>query len=352
MGLPEVKISFSTKSTNAIKRSAQGVVLLILEDLTSSVVNTITEFKDMTAVIPTDWTTKNLELIEQTFMGSPSKIICVRKVPETSVMETLKSLQSKRFNYLAMPSASDEDMATIATWIKSRRTDDKTVKAVLSNQAADHEAIVNFTTNNILVGEKTFSASDYTGRIAGILAGVPFTQSATYYVLNEVTGIESKEDANAAIDGGELILIDDGEKIKIGRGVNSLVTLKEEQGNQWKKIKIMEIFDMIKDDIRDTFNNSYVGKVPNIYDNQVLFITEVNNYFKNLEEEQILDNKANNSAWIDVVAQRKAWKEIGSVNADLEDDKLKEMSFESSVFLSGSIKAVDATEDLKFNIAS
>lgn len=355
MGLPEVKITFSSKANTAIKRSEQGIVLLVLEDTTSSVLNTVVEYKTFEEVVKTDWTTENYDFIEKTFLGSPAKVMIVRRgvALENPIADVLAKVKNKRFNYLAVPGATTEEATAITTWVKARRdTDDKTLKAVLANQAADHEGIINFTTGKIKVGEKEYTTAQYTPRIAGILAGIPFTESATYYVLDEVTEIEEKDDPNAAIDAGELILVDDGEKIKIGRGVNSLTTLNGGKNAEWQKIKIVEIFDMIKDDIRDTFNNKYVGKVPNIYDNQLLFITEVNNYFKTLEDEQILDNRSENTAQIDIEALRAAWKEVGSPFADLDDDKLKEKSFGSVVFLSGAIKAVDATEDLQFKITS
>ena len=355
MGLPEVKITFTSKANTAMQRSAQGVVMLVLEDTTSSVAATITEYKTFESVVEKDWTPENYDLIEKTFMGSPSKVMIVRRgeVAENPISGVLPKIKNKRFNYLAVPGAEEEEATAIKTFILERRDkEDKTVKAVLADTAADHEGIINFTTATLKVGEKSYTGSQYTARIAGILAGVPFTESATYYVLPEVTEIEEKEDPNAAIDAGELILVDDGEKIKIGRAVNSLTTLEGGKNAEWQKIKIVEIFDMIKDDVRDTFNNKYVGKVPNIYDNQLLFVIEVNNYFKQLADEQILDNRAENKATIDIEALRAAWKAIGSPYADLEDDKLKEMSFGSTVFLSGAIKPVDAIEDLQFKISS
>lgn len=355
MGLPEVKITFSSKANTALQRSEQGIVALILEDTTKSESGAIVEYKDFNSVVSTDWTTENVDLIEKTFLSSPSKVMILRRgvAAENPIDDVLEKLKNKRFNYLAVPGATTEESTKVATWIKKQRdTNDKTVKAVLANEKADHEGVVNFTTGKLKVGEKEYTAVQYTARIAGILASVPFTESATYYVLDEVTEIEEKDDPNAAIDAGELILVDDGEKIKIGRGVNSLTTLTDGKNAEWQKIKIVEIFDMVKDDIRDTFNDKYVGKVPNIYDNQLLFITEVNNYFKTLEDEQILDSRAENKATIDIEALRKAWKEAGSPYAELDDDKLKEMSYGSVVFLSGSIKAVDATEDLQFKISS
>lgn len=359
MGLPEINIEFKRKATNAIKRSAMGIVALILKDDTQTLDTVI--YNNVSELEASEWSPENADYIQKTFLGNPSKVIIERldsTVIDYSAVQA--RLNNKRFNYLAIPNISDEDATTIAAWIKTKRDDEKkTFKAVLPNQAADHEGIINVTTEDIVVDERTYSASEYTARIAGILAGLSFTQSATYYVLDEVKSVAEVEDADAAIDAGELILINDGEKIKIGRGVNSLVTIPEKdviseyiyKTEDFKKIKVLEVMDMVKDDIRDTFNDLYVGKVPNVYDNQVLFLTTVNTYFKDIADDDILDPNFNNHSTVNVEAQRKAWEKEGVDTTDWDEQKIKEMSFKSNVFVAGAIKIVDATEDLDFSIA-
>ena len=66
-----------------------------------------------------------------------------------------------------------------------------------------------------------------------------------------------------AIDGGEFILYHDGEKVKVGRGVNSLQTTTADRGEQCKKIKIVEAMDLMKRDITTTMQDSYIGKYAN-----------------------------------------------------------------------------------------
>lgn len=351
MPLPQIAIEFNTKAVSAIKRSAMGIVALVLKDdtpdFTSKVYNNIGDIE------PSDFTVANLDYLQKTFEGTPRKVIVeVLPASATGYTEALTRLGNKKWNYLAIPGISPADASTVASWIKSKRTNDKkTFKAVLPNSESDHEGIINFTTEGIVVGGKTYSASEYTCRIAGILAGLPFTRSATYFVLNEVESIIESETPSEDIDNGQLILINDGENIKIGRGVNSLTTTTIEKAEDFKKIKVLEVMDMITDDIRDTFNNSYVGKVPNTYDNQTLFFTSVNAYFKGLSGDDILDPSYPNIATVNVEAQRLAWEGIGTSTEDWDDLKVKNMSFKSNVFAGGNVKIVDAMEDLDFQIA-
>ncbi|WP_431811576.1 phage tail sheath subtilisin-like domain-containing protein [Lysinibacillus sp. FW12] len=351
MGLPQINIEFIGKAVTAIKRSQLGIVALVLKDDVQTA-DTVT-YKSIEEV-PTDgWSPGSLDYIHLAFMGTPSKII-IERLPTTATdyNAALTRLNNKRFNYLAVPGIEDKDTTNIATWIKTKRDiNKKTFKAVLPNSEADHEGIINFTTTGIKVGEKDYTTAEYTARIAGILAGLPFTRSSTYYELNEIDAITEIEDPDAAVDNGELILINDGENIKIGRGINSLTTTTGKKTEDFKSIRVMEVQDLIKDDIRTTFDKHYIGKHNNIYDNQVLFIRSINAYYDGLEGEEILDPNFDNKAEINVQKQRLAWEGIGQDTTDWDDQKVKEMSFKKNVFLASNIKIVDAIEDLDMDIA-
>lgn len=351
MGLPQMNVEFLGKAVTAIKRSQLGIVALILKDDVQTA-DTIT-YKSVEDVKTDQWTPENLDYIQKTFMGTPSKII-IERLPTTAgdYNAALTRLNNKRFNYLSIPGIVENDTTTIATWIKTKYDNlKKTFKAVLPNSKADHEAIINFTTSEIKVGEKEYTTAEYTARIAGILAGLPFTRSATYYELPEVDSIKEIEDPDAAVDNGELILINDGENIKIGRGVNSLTTTTGKKTEDFKSIRVIEVQNLIKDDIRATFEKHYIGKHNNIYDNQVLFIRSINAYYDGLEGEEILDPNFDNKAEINVQKQRLAWEGIGRDTSEWDDQKVKEMSFKKNVFLASNIKIVDAIEDLDMDIA-
>jgi hypothetical protein len=355
MGLPEVNINFSSLAVSAIQRSQRGIVALILVDSTKITFNSKV-YTSITEIDPLDWTAGNKAYIEQAFLGVPSKVIVERvSVPVgedvLSYNAALIRLSFKKWNYLAVPGIAGADIATVATQIKAwRDTDNRLYKAVLPNNVADHEGIVDFTTAGIVVGASTYSASQYTARIAGILAGLPLTRSATYYVLPEVDAITEHTTPDDDIDDGELILINDGEKIKIARGVNSLTTTTVSKGADFKKIKIIEGHDLVKEDITRTFNDEYVGKVNNNYDNQVLFIIATNAYLSGITGD-VLDPSAVNAVGVAIEAQRAAWLAQGTDVSGLSDQEIKEKSFGSKVFLAGPLKFSDAVEDLDFNIS-
>ena len=347
MGLPEIDIKFSTLAVSAIQRSQRGIVALILRDSTQT--EKLYEYRTVLDVDPADWTETNLQYIKDVFLGVPSRVIVVRGEGTENYNSELSILQNKRWNWLAIPGISTSDTSDVASWIKSMRASKKTFKIVLPNHTGDHEAIVNFTTEGIEVGENTYSASQYTARIAGILAGLGLDRSATYYELPEVEAITESADPNEDIDNGKLILIKQDGKVKIGRAVTSLTTTTVAKSKLFKKIKLVEGMDLIQEDITRTFNNEYVGKVNNSYDNQVLFITAVNAYLRGLEG-TVLDANHDNAVGVDIQAQRNAWEGIGTDTSEWSEQEVKEMSFQSNVFLAGNFKFLDAMEDLTMAI--
>lgn len=352
MGLPKINIEFKAKAQSAVSRSERGVVALILFDDGNDIVSEEYYGLDDPNFDEFAWSADNNKYIEMAFKGSPEKVIVARLDPAALGLDSaLAVLGNKKFNYLAVPEIASVDVEPLVSWLKSKREEDKrTFKIVLANHDADYEGVVNLTTEDIEVEDTTYSAQQYTSRIAGVLAGMPFTRSATFYVLDEIDSIKESSQPDSDIDNGQLIIINDGEKFKIGRGVNSLSTISEGKKEDFKKIRVVEVMDMIKDDIRSTFNDHYIGKVNNTYDNQVLFFATVNDYFELLESDDILDPYFDNKATLDVDAQKAALLTSGVKVDELSEQEIKEKSFKSNVFTKANIKIVDAMEDLDFGI--
>ncbi|AWZ50028.1 phage tail sheath protein (plasmid) [Clostridiaceae bacterium 14S0207] len=350
MGLPKIDIVFRSLAKSAIQRSSKGTVALILRDTKNLGIHYLESIKE----VPEGFTEENTEQITLAFKGGyniPNKIIlCVLK-DEQKIEEGMDMLEAELWDYLAVPCIKEEEKEKVATWIKGLRQDNCKVQAILPNIKADHEGIINLTTTNIKVKDKTYTNTQYCSRIAGILAGTPLNISCTYFVLNEVTDVPhiKKSEANKRIDAGELILINDGEKCKIGRGVNSLVTTREGISEDYKKIKIVSIMDMIDRDIRKTFEGNYTGKYPNSYENQVEFCMSITGYFEELEKAKILA-KGLNTSKVDIESMKLYWKKKGIDLSNAKPQDIEENTCGSNVFVKGKVKILDAMEDLEFNI--
>lgn len=348
MGLPKILIEFKTLAETFITRSERGIVAVILKD-NSNTTETHTYSKE-SEITKSHYTASNLAFLSLVFMGNPSKVIVERVSTDGDISTALERLKNKQWYYLTVPGVTEEEKEIVLQFIKEQRTQfHRTFKSVLPNCAADTEGIVNFVTDNIKVGTKTYTTAEYCARIAGILAGLPLNRSATYYVLPEVESITESETPDEDVDSGKLILINDGTKIKIARGVNSLTTFTDEKGQDFSKIKIIEAIDMIRDDVRTTFEDEFVGKVENSYDNKIVFIAAVNKYFKDLANRGVLYDKFENKAEIDINETREYLSKTKDVS-EWDDESIKTANTGTNVFVKSNIQIQDAIEDMKFGI--
>jgi hypothetical protein len=151
------------------------------------------------------------------------------------------------------------------------------------------------------------------------------------------------------VDEGKLVLYNDGERIVIARGVNSLVTVTEVETEDLKKIKINAIQDLIETDIYSTINQSYIGNYSNSYDNKCLLITAIKAYLKKLEATEGGKGylRADSSTIEINVAKQKLYLEgIGIDTSEMTEQEIKEANTGSNVFLKGTISILDAIEDV------
>lgn len=363
-GLPQVLIDFKTKGITAIKRSARGVVVLILKCESTDTSNKY-KISDVSEIPEGVFDEASTDLIKKCLDGTPLRIL-VYTLPKASVQAPkntqatlLKQLKHIRYNYIAAPTGTVQDQQDLASYIKAERNNSrKTVKAVVGGVAADFDGVINFCTEEIKVATgkntagkttyKTYTPIEYTARIAGILAGLALDRSATYYKLTEVESVKVYEDLNDRIDHGELHLFDeeDGEGVKIARACNSLQTFTTDKGEEFRKIKIVEGVDMVTDDIRDTFKKYYVGKYINDYDHKMLFVAAIMVYFGQLAG-NVLDSRAGNTVDIDFQFQKDYAIIKGEDVSKMTNMQIREYNTGSQIGLSGKVKFVDAMEDLK-----
>lgn len=351
MGLPEIIIDFKTKSSTAITRSSRGIVAMILKDDTDT--DTISYTYSSVINVDTDkFNSESYKYITQVFKSDIAKLIIQRITDENTLEKALGNLSKESFSYICYPTAESTDNEKITSWIREMRRKNKTYKAVLAKTQGDHEGIINYVSTCVDINGDTYTPDKYTSRIAGILASIPFTISSTYYNLNEIEDvINDNDDLDAEVDNGKLVLIKDDGVVKIGRGVNSLTTISITKGDELKKIRIIEIIDMIKDDIYKTVKDNYIGKVSNTYDNKMICISTINSYLGDLTKDGILGD-GDNRVDIDIDAHRSYLMSIGKTEEEvnqMDETNLRKCNVGSNLYLTGSIKPVDCIEDIKIN---
>ena len=381
LGMPSVNISFIEAGIEAIERSQRGIVALLLEESQDTIDKITKGYRNgekevaaeklplviyTTDDIPSIFTDANKDYITKCLMGykkSPYRVkIYLQAVNNANAKnadkfaESLKTLSTERWDYLAIPTIVTEQLESVATWLKTNRENKfKRSKVVLPVYAGDYEGIINFANTTITTAAKTYTGAQYTPRIAGLIAGTPMTISATYAPLSEVIDCDkhSVDENDEKVNRGEFFVWFDGEKFKMSRAMNSLVTTTQGKLEAYQTIKSVDIMDMIYDDIKKTAQDSYIGKYTNDYDNKQLLITAIYGYMRELENGRLLQRDYTKID-IDTEAVKTYQLKHGLYTkeqlADMSELELKKLDTKKIVFLTASIKILDAMEDIKLPI--
>ena len=361
IGMPELDIVFQGLGVSAVARGSKGVAVLIIKDDTDDSF-TFAEYRslaDLTSTELAKYSATNQQYIKDCLEGTPLKIIVARMDIAGNFTDLLAVIRGKapRNCWIGLAEGVAEDQEALLSWVKSENTTNKKrYKALVYKVAgADSRHVVNLKNDELTL---TDERGEVTGEKAvayllGVLAGLPFTMSIVGKSLGKLSTVLEPASLDTEINAGNFILYSEDGLVKVARGVNSLTTTGQGITDDMKFIIIVESMDLIFTDIYDTWNSFYKGKYKNDMDNQLLLVGAINAYYKALQEQLILDPNFENKCQIDIEAQRRANipKYGEEVVNSWNDKKAMTMTVGTNVFLTGSIKILNAMEDFKFNIS-
>lgn len=357
---PTITISFKQLATTLIQRSERGTAVLFLADDTLDEGATKCFIYRNVSQVNSEYDSnyfdesgrdKLLKHIKNCFVSAPYEVIAIIAKDYSKLSVFTKILTAiRKQGWITIPSDSLKD--DLASWIKSMEKDGYSYKAIGNKTGVDCKHYVYFSQASTSSDGEALADAELMPYLLGILAGCNCTRSVTNYKLSELSSCEEVEDIDKAIGEGQLVITNADSGVKIVTGINSLTTLNGNTATEdMQYIETVEAMDLIRDDIRDVFANTYQGSFKNKYMNQMLFIGAVNEYFDSLASEDILDSEFTNKAEIDVEAQRSAWVGTGKAEAEeWDDDTVKRRSFKRSVFISANIKILNSMENLKFTV--
>lgn len=358
MGLPELTFSLKKAADNVATRVSSGIVAMILRDAKANGLHTINRESD----IPSELGAANIAAIKRAMLGyitKPTTLYVSVIGADADIKTGFQALAVHSYDYLVGPvDIASADATALAAQVKAQRTKRYVGKVILPNVAADDEGVINFVSSGIKVGEGTFTAAQYAGRIAGVLAGTPAYCSATYAALPEVTGVDTLADPDSAVDAGKLFLIDDGRQVKLSRAVTSKTTLAEDDPDMLKKIKLVAALDLIRYYAITTVEDEYLGKCANTYDNKCILLVAFSDFFASLEAQNViqegssgteLDADAIRTYLLGIAEEAGDTEEIARIKA-LTDEALRKEDTGSHVFLYLYGHVLDAMEDFHITL--
>lgn len=208
------------------------------------------------------------------------------------------AFSSRHFNVFVFPGEipAAEQKAT-SKWCADNRDDEgKHFITVFGGSATDDQNpdtgntrsvnikddyVVNLITG-VEVDGTTYSSAGFAPYVAGLIAGTGINKSITYTQVyaGDVTKRLRNTEINTALGKGSLVLVHDGEKVKVEQG---LVT-------SGKKIRAMRARQAISTDIAKAAADSYIGKLDNNADGQAALISAVKAYLERLQLNNVLSD--------------------------------------------------------------
>lgn len=354
---PNIDIAFKQKATSSIDSSERGIAVLILKNDVTVNCPSYAVYKDITEyqTVKNKYSALNQKAIEDIFTFPPAKVIVVNAdTVANALIEIEKNIPT---GWITISSNdAEEDFATLISWIKSKELQKKTYKAIVFNgTSTDCKHIVNFTNAKVTFKDSRGEVDgvQYLPSLLGIIASCNIKKSCTYFKCTNLSSVQGFADVDAELAKGNLVLFNDTNYVRICQGINTLITYDGEKATEdMSFIETVEAMDMIQDDIRDVFKETYLGPYKNKLDNQMLLISAINGYFKELANESILDPEYSNIASINIAAQKQAWITSGKSEASGWDDaKVKNSTFKRDIYLLGDIKILGSMTNLKFDIS-
>jgi hypothetical protein len=241
-----------------------------------------------------------------TFSGGNSGIA---NIANTDYVNALDAFETQEFNVLTLDGVTDSSLhASVVSWISRVRDEGKGVMVTLGGSAVDdtasdavskaanrsaaynHEGVVNVGTGAKLSGV-SYSSAQVAAYVAGLIAGQSLSESTTYAPapFDDVTRRWTQSEQEQAVRNGVFLFIHDGRIVKVLRGVNSLVTLRQGQSNAWKKIRTIRVMDAIHADLQRTAEDAYVGKVNNTEEGRLALIGAAKQYMQTLARSGVIE---------------------------------------------------------------
>ncbi|WP_239613939.1 phage tail sheath subtilisin-like domain-containing protein [Cohnella mopanensis] len=240
----------------------------------------------------------NIQSILFALQGGAKEVL-VYTMPDTPATKDYTDMRdafdARPFNVFVFDGEfSAVQQAATKTWVVANRNAGKHFAVVIGGDATtdatptqgdtrstlnSDDYIVNLI-NGVTIRGDSFTSSEFSPWVAGLIAGTAINRSITYTVapVDDVTKRLTNTQINTSLAAGSLILVNDGEKVKIVQGVTTAKS----------KIRSIRARQAIATDVSRTAEDNYIGKLNNNADGQATLIVAIKAYLENLATNGVL----------------------------------------------------------------
>lgn len=296
---PGLYINFKEAAVAQITGGARGIVAIPLKTYTGGTAVAKTFYTvENEADATTLFGSANIQSIKFALQGGAQQVL-VYTMPASPLaadyVDMRNAFEARPFNVFVFDAENDatEQDNTVA-WVVQNREDKKHFMFVAGGSAADDldptlgnarttgfndDYVVNLI-SGVTINDTDYSSAEYAPYIAGLIAGTAINRSITYtqVAVDDVTKRLRNSEIVTALQAGSLVLVHDGEKVKVEQGLTS----------SKKKIRSIRARQAVATDIEKTARDNYIGKLDNNEDGQMALINAIKAYLEELEVNNVL----------------------------------------------------------------
>lgn len=200
----------------------------------------------------------------------------------------LNLLSRSKWQTMCCFSSTASVKSSIQTFIQNCRDDEgRYVQGVVADyDGADYEGIINNVCGAVIDGV-TWTKEEFTAIVAGMTAGANFNESNTARIITGATSIVGElndtEIKNALNNGKFVLSTSTSGNVKVEQDINSLHTYTKEKNYNFSKNRIIRTLDEIGTTTKQTWEDSYMGKVDNNDVGRGLFKADLIKYGNELQ---------------------------------------------------------------------
>lgn len=184
-------------------------------------------------------------------------------------------LQLFDFNTVAYPVTDSAVTSAAINFVKRLREEEgKKCQAVIAGAGSDYEGVINIKNGVILEDGTVVPAHHATAWVAGASAGAGVAGSLTYSAYPGAVDVDTRyisSEIVSALRNGEFLFIEKRGTAVVEKDINSLVTLSNGKGAEFRKNRVLRVLDDIANSSKITFEDNYIGQVNNDENGRELF---------------------------------------------------------------------------------
>ncbi len=200
-----------------------------------------------------------------------------------------QALALENFQTAAIPSSDTSIISAACAFVKRMREEEgkKCQIVVATDTTPDYEGVLNVK-NGVQLADGTqidrYTATCY---VAGATAGAAVNESLTYDVYDDSVAVSPQytgQEIEDLLAKGYFLFTEKNGTAVCEKDINSLVSTTAVKSGRFQKNRVIRVLDNIGNDIRQIFEDHYIGKIANNATGRALYKAECIQYLRKLME--------------------------------------------------------------------